>query len=330
MRSTGFDRERRDFLIRSLKAASAVAITGMVGQRFGWRTPPVKIREFGAVQLPDFSRPGLDPRMSIVAGADRIQTLRRAVEALGGWSAFVSPGERVLLKVNAAFASPPVIGATTHPDLVAETVRQCLRVGAAAVLVTDNPIHEPSTAFELTGIGPAARAAGAELILPREEYFRPCDLPRGRLLHHWPLLYQPFVGVNRLIGLAPVKAHYRSGASMTLKNWYGLLGGRRSVFHQDLHTLIMELALLVRPTLVILDGTMTMVTNGPTGGSITDLKPTHVMIASTDPVAADAFGATLLGRKPSELPHLTRAAAAGAGTVSYELLNPIRMSAGTL
>ena len=51
--------------------------------------------------------------------------------------------------------------------------------------------------------------------------------------------------MNKLIGLAPVKDHHRSGARMTMKNWYGLLGGRRNVFHQDIHTLIKELALMV-------------------------------------------------------------------------------------
>ena len=40
-----------------------------------------------------------------------------------------------------------------------------------------------------------------------------------------------------------------------------------------------------------------MMTNGPTGGSLADLKATNTMIVSTDQVAADAFGATLLGRQ---------------------------------
>jgi uncharacterized protein (DUF362 family) len=94
--------------------------------------------------------------------------------------------------------------------------------------------------------------------------------------------------VDRVIGMAPVKDHHRSGASMTLKNWYGLLGGRRNIFHQDIHTVIQELAMMIRPTVVVLDGTQSMMTNGPTGGSLSDLKPTGTLIVSTDPVAADA------------------------------------------
>jgi uncharacterized protein (DUF362 family) len=113
---------------------------------------------------------------------------------------------------------------------------------------------------------------------------------------------------------------------MALKNWYGLLGGRRNTFHQDIHNIIKELAMLARPTFVILDGTTTMMTNGPTGGALSDLKQTNLMIASTDHVAADAFGCTVLGRNISDLPFIRMSAEAGAGTADYAALKPVRIS----
>ena len=131
-------------------------------------------------------------------------------------------------------------------------------------------------------------------------------------------MQEPFKGVTKLIGVAPVKNHQRAGASMTLKNWYGLLGGRRNQFHQDIDGIITELAGLVRPTFVILDGTQSMMTNGPTGGSLADLKDTHTLVVSTDPVAADAFGCTLLGKTVRDLPYLIRAGELGLGSVDYE------------
>ena len=325
------DIRRRDFLVRGVKGMAAIAVSGGIGYYLGWPArgagrPRQPAAEF--FHLPDFSLPGLKGRMSIVRGADRVLGLRRGIEAVGGWSSFISRGDRVLLKVNAAFASVPILGATTHPDLVHETAAQCFKAGAASVVVTDNPIHDAEACFELTGIRAAALAAGADLLLPRPEFFRPCHLPGAGLLSGWPVLAQPFAGINRLIGLAPVKSHHRSGASLSLKNWYGLLGGHRAVFHQDIHRLIAELARWVRPTLVILDGTSAMVSNGPTGGSLSDLKPTHTMIVSADPVAADACGAELLGRRPASLPFLMQAAAAGLGTASYELLDPVRLNSG--
>jgi uncharacterized protein (DUF362 family) len=88
----------------------------------------------------------------------------------------------------------------------------------------------------------------------------------------------------------------------------------------------MELAMMVKPSLVILDATTAMMHNGPTGGSLSDLKNTHTMIVSTDQVAADAFGASLLGRSLDELPFIGKAEAAGIGTADYHKLNPVMAS----
>jgi len=264
------------------------------------------------------------PKMSIITGAERARTIHRAFAALGGIEQFIKKGDRVLLKVNAAFASPPALGATAHPQLVAEVIRLCFQAGADSVAVSDNPINDPQSCFLLTGIAEAVQTAGARLVLPQENYFKPTTVRDGTLIKNWPLLYEPFRGVNKLIGIAPVKDHHRSGASMSIKNWYGLMGGRRNIFHQDIHNIIKELAMLVSPTLVILDGTTTMMSNGPTGGSFDDLKQTNTMIVSTDQVAADAFGATLLGKNAAALPFIAKAASAGRGTADYESLKPAR------
>ncbi len=67
-------------------------------------------------------------------------------------------------------------------------------------------------------------------------------------------------------------------------------------------------------------------TNGPTGGSLSDLKQTNTLIVATDQVAADAFGATLLGKSLSDLPFIGKAEAAGAGTADYRSLKPVMES----
>src|ERR1017187_471338 len=316
--------DRRDFIVRAAKAGAAIAAAGGVGLWLHDRKGPSGIVADETVSLPDFSLPSTGPKMSVVTGADRVKTVNRALAALGGIEQFIKSGDRVVLKVNAAFASPAALSATSHPDLVAEVARLCLRAGAGSVIVTDNPINDPQSCFALTGIARAAEAAGAKITLPSPSGFKPTTLAGATLIKDWPLLIEPFHGVTKLIGLAPVKNHNRSGASLTMKNWYGLLGGRRNVFHQDINTIIFELARLVRPTLVILDGTTTMMTNGPTGGSLDDLKATNTMIVSTDAVAADAFGATLLGKTAASLPFIGNAAAAGLGAADFESLNPLR------
>ncbi len=318
---------RRDFLLRLLKGGISIgAACSLSYWLYDAAGPGVAREEKNLVTLPDFSLPSLKGKMSIVTGVDRTETIRRALNALGGIESFIKRGDKVLLKVNAAFATPPILSATTNPQLVAEVARLCYKAGASSVVVTDNPINDPASSFALTGIGEAAKSAGAKVLVPKKSFFQPTTVSAGVLIQDWPILWQPFQKINKVIGIAPVKDHHRSGASMTMKNWYGLLGGRRNIFHQDINTIITELAMMVRPTLVILDGTSAMMTNGPTGGSLSDLRQTNTMIVSTDQVAADAFGATLLGKTAANLPYIPKAAAAGLGTADYEALKPIRLN----
>jgi uncharacterized protein (DUF362 family) len=316
---------RREFVRRGLTAGAGVALTGGLASWLWNRHPPGDFnRGATSALLPDFSDKNAGPKMAIVTGQNRVAMIRRALEAMGGIGRFIKRGDRVMLKVNAAFATPSILSATTNPELAAEIVRLCLAAGATSVLVTDNPINDPESCFNLTGIAAAVRAAGAEVVLPRVGHFAAGTLPGGKLLRDWPILHDPFRGITKLIGVSPVKHHNRAGASMTMKNWYGLLGGRRNQFHQDINGIIVELAMLVRPTFVVLDGTASMMANGPTGGSLADLKATNSLVVSTDGIAADAFGATLLDKTYRDLPYIGRAADRGLGTVDFESLRPAR------
>jgi uncharacterized protein (DUF362 family) len=262
--------------------------------------------------------------MAIVTGRERTRTLPRALDALGGIGRFVRPGDRVLVKPNAGFATPPELCATTHPDTLGTLVRLCLAAGARSVVVTDNPVNDPEGSFRISGLAEAVESSGGTLLTAREAMFRHATLPGSSLIRDWPILAGPFEGVDRVIGVCPVKDHARCVATMTLKNWYGVLGGRRNLFHQRISEVIRDLSILVRPTLVVLDGTTVLRRNGPTGGALEDVETANTMIASLDPVAADAFGATLLGRMPGDLPWLAMAATAGSGTVDWESLAPRR------
>jgi uncharacterized protein (DUF362 family) len=317
--------QRREFIARASKAgisiAAAVAACSLLYDSAG---PSAQRPSAQQASFPDFSIPPQDGKtIGIVKGFDRKKTIRKAIELLGGIERFVKTGETVVIKPNVAFASPAILGATSHPDLITELVRLCYeKARAKKVYVVDNPINAPASCFSLTGIGEAATRAGAKIILPKPQLFKNTTLAGGALIKDWPVFIGPFEKADKLIGVAPLKDHHRSGASMTIKNFYGLLGGRRNIFHQDINTIIAELAMMVKPTFVILDATEVMMTNGPTGGSLSDLKRSDTLIASCDPLAADSFGCSLLGLEVTDLPYLQKAEKAGAGTTDYESLKP--------
>jgi uncharacterized protein (DUF362 family) len=318
---------RREFLKR-MGYASAVAL-GACGLGLALYDPkgpgPGEGRK-ALTGLGDYARRAAaagQAKMAIVRGTDRKVMVEQGVKALGGMESFIGKGDRVLIKVNAAFATSASLGATTNPELLAAVAGLCFKAGAAQVLVTDNPINNPDSCFEITGLAGAARSAGARIIAPRPALFAPISLPGGKLIENWPVMAGVFPGVNKVIVVSPVKDHQRAGASMTLKNFYGFLGGRRNVFHQDINGIITELSQLLKPTLCVLDGTVSMMTNGPTGGSLSDLKDTGTLVVSTDPVAADAVGVELLGRTLADVPYIEMAAKAGAGQADYQRLKPV-------
>lgn len=314
---------RREMLKRT--AATGVLAAGVVGagawfsRRPNWPYPEEH------VVLPPFAGSTEGPAMVIAKGTDPAALARAALEELGGMSRFITAGDVVLVKPNVAFDRPAWQGTTANPDVVGAIVAACKDAGAAEVLVTDNPIHAPEGCFRKSGIGRATEDAGGTVLLPRPDAFAPVVLA-DTILDGWPVYVAPLLRATKVIGIAPIKDHNLALASMTMKNWYGLLGGPRNQLHQKMDETIATLASLIRPTLSVLDGSRIMIRNGPTGGSLEDLIRGDTLAIGTDSVALDAFGATLLGLGVEDLPYLRMAQDAGAGTWDFESLQPRRIT----
>lgn len=320
--------DRRDFLKRG--AATAAAVGGAAG--LGWwlydptgkagllQPEPERLKNyFAKVDFPPDA-----PRISIARGRlDKIeQMVRSAVGGLSGglgMARFVSRGDTVLIKPNVGFERAPQYGATTNPDVLRYVIRLCFEAGAERVTVADNPIESPESCFSRSDIRRAALDEGAKVLIPAHVYFRPIAIrppradgtpyqpnpARNEALGTWPIFWEALAEADKVIGLPPVKDHNLCYASMGMKNWYGLLGGRRNQFHQAIHNIVSDLGFMMSPTLMIIDGTRVMMKNGPTGGRIDDVKEGNTIVASVDQLACDAWCYEhLLGRDPAALRYL--------------------------
>jgi uncharacterized protein (DUF362 family) len=58
--------------------------------------------------------------------------------------------------------------------------------------------------------------------------------------------------------------------------------------------------------------------NGPQGGNAADGKDLHTVIATTDQVAADAYGCELIGQKATNIPYIRIAHERGLGTMQWQ------------
>lgn len=311
---------RREFLKRSSQAGLAALTATGVGLWL-WSRSRHPQQELSAAQVRSYlvKVPQPKPAMVVVSGVSPGQLVVEAIKALGGMRVFVSRGDIVVLKPNIGGHRVPQQAANTNPEVVQKVAELCFDAGAKEVVVTDVSCNDPRRCFKRSGIASSAEAVGATVLLPEERKFRDYRL-NGELLSVWPI-YTPIVEADKVINLPIVKHHNLSRATMGMKNWYGMLGGRRSQLHQNIDVSIADLATFIRPTLTVLDAYRVLISNGPQGGSLNDVKLMKTIVAGTDPVAIDAFGATFLGLRAEQLPYLTITHERGLGNKNYDQLN---------
>jgi uncharacterized protein (DUF362 family) len=257
------------------------------------------------------------PVMAIAkSSTDPAVLVQRAVDALGGMKRFISNGDIVAIKPNIGWDRMPVHAANTNPLVVAAVVKLAFDAGAKKVIVTDASCNEPNRCFQRSGIWRATYALGATVIIPAAHRFRELRM-KGDVLDQWPV-YTPLVNADKVINVPVAKHHNLSKYTAAMKNWYGLLGGRRNRLHQNIDVSIADLATFMRPTLTVVDATRVLLRNGPQGGNIDDAKDVHQVIASLDQVAADAYGCTLIGEKPENVRYLKLGHERGIGNMHVD------------
>lgn len=273
-------------------------------------------------RLPDFRvEPGTArKRMVIAHGTDPNWMVRAAVDKLGGIERFIRPGDRVVVKPNAAWDRMPEQAANTNPEVVSAVVRLVKGARPSKIVVTDVSLNDPYRAFSRSGIEAAAKEAGAEIWIPSDNDFVLTDL-KGELLKVWPVS-RAFLEADKVINVPVVKHHSLSRCTLAMKNWYGILGGRRNQLHQEIHTSIADLAQAMRPTLTVMDATRVLMRNGPTGGSLNDVLTHNTILVGMDEVAIDAYSMGILGIKPSEVEFMEIAQRRSLGRIDWKSLGP--------
>jgi uncharacterized protein (DUF362 family) len=253
--------------------------------------------------------------LSVARGDDPRAITRAALAAVGGIERFVKDGDDVIVKPNICVDYRTYeYGATTNPDVVAALVELCLAAGAQRVRVMDRPFGGGAeSAYARSGIGDAVAAAGGVMELMNPAKFRETDIPAGRDITTWPV-YQDVLSADVLINVPVAKHHSLARLSLGGKNLLGVVL-RPSGLHANLGQRIADLVSLVRPTLTVVDAVRTLVAHGPTGGNLDDVRLTNTVIASHDPVAADAYATTLFDLAGADISYVKAAAEMGLGTL---------------
>ncbi len=229
------------------------------------------------------------------------------LQPLGGMEAFVKPGERVLIKPNLLAAKPPEAAVTTHPEIV-RAVIGLVRQAGGIPLVGDSPgVGRCRTVAEKSGIMEVIRETGAELAVFEETV----EVTGSGMFKRFDL-GKPYMEADRVINLPKLKTHEMMTLTCAVKNLFGAVAGtakiawhlKAGVDREMFARMLLEIYLLRKPDLNIVDAITAMEGNGPGGGD-----PCHVglLLAGVNPVAVDVVAAEIVGI-PKKLLYVERAA----------------------
>ena len=270
------------------------------------------------------------PDLALAKGAPAAAT-RAAVEMLGGMSAFIKKGDRVVIKPNMSFANPPEAATTTHPEVVRVLAEMCREAGAEKIDILDHTLSSAEMCLEQTGIRSACGGIGSSNVenVGDSRRYREVEIPDGESMTSTEVM-KDVLDADVLIAAPVAKHHSSAGVSLSMKGNMGLILDR-GVMHwkHDLHTAIVDLATLLKADLTVIDATRALTTNGPGGPG--DVVTPEMVIASRDMVAADAKAVSMIrwyGRRiePRQVKHIRLAHERGLGRMDIENLRVSEMT----
>jgi len=258
----------------------------------------------------------------IAEGTEPNALIEKGFNAIGGISKLVKPGATVVVKPNFSVPRIPAEAATTNPLLVAALVKQCLAARAKEVKVIDYPFNSPPVCLTSSGIKAAVESVGGRAFTIDEQSFYTRVDMGGKILKTAEFS-KDVLAADVFINFPILKHHSITKLTMGLKNMMGLVWDRGFFHKTDLNQAIAELAAFRKPQLTILDATRGITDNGPMGPG--PIREYNQVIFGADPVAVDAYGATLFGLNPAEIDHLSIAAELGLGEMEMKKLTIVKV-----
>lgn len=303
-------------------------------------------------------------RVSAVTGTDLASMTREVMDPLGGIGAVVHSGETVFIKPNmvtlpwAAQSNIFAGGECTKPEVVVAVAEECLRAGAAEVVVGDGS-HAVELPWDRAVTLDGSTNLAAEMARLSAEYGRPArvasleaDSPDWvqvpSTTNLGTILVSSLVAnADRVISIPVAKTHSWAQLTLSLKNFVGVaplwrygdlprgIPDRGVVFDHSspraIAAIYLDMVRGIRPDLAIIDFSLGIEGNGPNrshGGRTVDMRDrlgSFLLLASTDLVAADATAARIMSHNPDRIAQLGMGFDRGLGEMRkdrIELMGP--------
>lgn len=255
--------------------------------------------------------------------------VEKAIDLLGGVKAVAKGKSKILLKPNLVADSPLC---TTKPEVVKTLVRLMKEAGKEVVIgegsaaaggfnanegevfrTTNREILDKMQVhvFDQLGYSDLGRTMHVPLVNLHSGELVNVGVPGGHAFKSITL-HRTLVETDMVCSVPMMKTHVLATVTLGMKNLIGLYPGTaycsvRSCVHEQAATAgspgiayeILDMVKANKLGLVVVDGSMAMEGNGPTGGSLVKMG---VIVAGTNPLATDMVAARLMGFRSQDVP----------------------------
>jgi len=227
-------------------------------------------------------------------------------------TSFEIQNKRVLLKPNLVEPHSEISCINTHPNVIRAVAEAFLHLGASTVIVAEGAGHRRDAFLVLEESGLAD--------VLYEDKIPFVDLNTGSVtkvknqggVSKLSELFIPeeIVRADIVVSLAKMKTHHWVGATLSMKNLFGVMPGMiygwpKNLLHwAGINKCIYDITATVKPHLAIVDGIVGMEGDGPIMG---DPVTANVLVMGRNLPAVDATCARIMGINPEKIPYLKHA-----------------------
>lgn len=332
---------RRSFLRRAAGAGLGLSASQMMSGCGGAAPPFIPVSTDAPIDT--------TARLAAIRGTDLYEMTRQALDAIGGITSIVHPGETVFIKPNlGGIGFVPhnifVSGESAKVEILVTVAEACLQAGAAKVIIGEGGQvrqfrwEDAVTLDGLTNLAAerdrlnAAYPGEIQLacLMVDSPEWDPVPSPHTDLGQIY--ISSLLARADRVISVAPIKTHRWTAITAAMKNFVGTTSydrygnglNWRFILHNaagGIDQCFLDIVSAIQPDLAIIDGSICCEGNGPhvfpgwwgTTVDVRDLLGDWFLLAGTDLPAVDATAARIIGQDVSGVPFLVRAYDQGLG-----------------
>lgn len=252
--------------------------------------------------------------VSVVKGERGLKPVYRALDLIL-YKEALEPWDTVLVKPNLITSHTYETGITTDPMVVEAVINRVHDLGKKAIVVeTDGGITSPDEAIHTTGMMEVIERLGAEYVNMRKLKDK-VELVVEESHSLKTFKVAKIATENAIITVPTMKTLHHTGITMGLKNMFGMLTTRKKflLHRHGMNNVIYDIVKTLPPHLSVIDGFYGKEGKGPWQGEPVKMD---TIIASVDPIAADATAARCIGIDPETIDHIRWLHEAGIGEMN--------------